>query len=183
MQRYGWRWQLAEVGLVVASLVVGGPTALAWANHFGHSQGCCYFADNANHTFFYDALSVANISAVDWARTNDLDPTHMYSTLQTGSYNSDTDVLVGDGNYTSGTYAPYAGYWQCTALLSDYATCGQGQLTINTRYGNATYGVACQEIGHSTGLDHSTNSASCMYNPTPPSRFDAHDVSHINGKY
>ncbi|MEU6720305.1 matrixin family metalloprotease [Nonomuraea sp. NPDC046802] len=40
--------------------------------------------------------------------------------------------------------------------------------------------LACHEIGHTVGLDHSTESGSCLRTVT---KYGTHDVAHINGRY
>ncbi|MGH2750139.1 MAG: matrixin family metalloprotease [Actinomycetota bacterium] len=49
---------------------------------------------------------------------------------------------------------------------------------------NAKDKVACHELGHSTGLDHTGNADSCMQQGIPnPKYYSDHDKSHINDKY
>jgi hypothetical protein len=157
------------------------PTS-AEAQPFGPS-GCCYYADNSNHTFFYSDLEARSVIQIDFARTQRLEPTDMTTQLQVNSYNADTDVLVYD--WDQGANGGVAGSWRCDTLVStDTTKCNQGHIILNNYY-YGSYALSCQEIGHSVGLDHSTSTGSCMYQDSSQAAndYDDHDKGHINGRY
>jgi hypothetical protein len=169
----------ATTGVVAALVLVPSPVN---AQPFGPGAcgGGCYYADNANETFFYSGLTVGDINAMEVVRVNRLEPTVMTTTLQTSS-NNDTDVITYDDNYGPNGYTAW---WQCDLLVAgDSSKCNRGRIVINLYYGTATYGEACQEVGHAVGLDHSTNTGSCMHLPPTYADYDTHDKGHINGYY
>ena len=165
----------------VAALVMSPSPALAQPFGPGACGGGCFYADNSLETFFYNGLTVGDISAMEFARTTRLESTDMTTQLQTSS-NNDTDLIAYDD-----TYGPngQAAWWHCDLLVSGSSTkCNRGSVTINTYYGTATDGVTCQEVGHGVGLDHSTLTGSCMHSPPGSATdYDAHDRGHINGYY
>ena len=172
-----------KISLFLAALLLAGLNGSpALAEPFGpYEAGGGYWADNSEHTFFYNNLTGPVRNLIEGRRLYALDPTRMTTTLQTTSFNSDTDVLVYDDNYGSG-FPP--GKWECMAVLSDYERCGQGRILVNL-YFNTNAALACQEIGHSTGLGHSTESGSCMIQNSDVggTNFTPHDKLHINGRY
>lgn len=168
-----------------ALLMVGAwPAAAARATAFGPPAP--YFADNNNHTFFYNGVTVQNITATEWSRTNRLNPTDMSSDVFQSS-NNDTDVIVEDATYTTGAMANYWGGWTCVRLVSGSADkCNSGKLQLNLRFGYANYALTCQEIGHSLGLGHASTAASCMYQNANQATnyYSSHEITdHINDRY
>jgi hypothetical protein len=173
----------ALVGSVVLGALVLMPgTALAQPFGPGACGGYCYYADNGNETFYYDGLTVGDISSTETGRSR-LAATDMTTQLQTASYNGDTDILVSD-DYVPND--PWSAWWYCSAMVSGSSTkCNQGHIVINLSRGTANVPLTCQEIGHAVGLDHSTSTGSCMYqdNSKAASNYDTHDKGHINGYY
>jgi hypothetical protein len=164
---------------VTAALVLAADPALAQPFGPGACGGACFYADNSIETFYYNGLTVGDVNAMEVVRTNRVEPTDLSTQLQASS-NNDTDIITYDDNYGPGN----AAWWQCDLLVSGSPSkCNRGHVIINLYYGNATYGVACMEIGHGLGLDHSTNTGSCMHNPPSYGDYDAHDKGHINGYY
>jgi hypothetical protein len=137
---------------------------------------------NSNETFYYDAVTVGNITSTESGRAR-LDATDMTTQVQTASYNGDTDILVSDDYF--GTKNP-AAWWYCATKVSGSTTkCNQGHIVINLSWGTANAALTCQEIGHGVGLDHSTSTGSCMYQNSSfaATDYDTHDKGHINGYY
>jgi hypothetical protein len=164
----------------VLALVASPTPALAQPFGPGACGGACYYADNSNETFFYNGLTVGDINAMEVVRTQRLEPTDMTTQLQTSS-NNDTDVITYDDSYGANNLAAW---WMCDLLVSGSTSlCNRGRIVINLYYGTATYGVACMEVGHGVGLDHSTNTGSCMHDPPSYADYDTHDKGHINGYY
>jgi hypothetical protein len=169
----------------VAALVFT-PTP-ANAQGFGPSWvsggGCCRWADNGNHTYYLDTLTGGSYNAITFALGTRLEATVM-TTDRFESWNNDTDLLVYDGLYPSATWW---GIWACDVAVSgNNNLCNRGHITFNLSKGTPNNQLACQEVGHSVGLDHSSSTGSCMYQVAGPSvstDFDAHDKGHINGFY
>jgi hypothetical protein len=153
----------------------------AEAQTFGPG-GCCIFADNSNHTYFYSNVTTANRSVNEWVRVNRIETTNMTTQVQLTS-NNDTDVIVYDGFWDG---VSWAAYWRCDALVtSDSSKCNRGRVVYNQSFGTAIRALACQENGHSLGLDHSASTDSCMHQNASVAAddFDTHDKGHINGYY
>jgi hypothetical protein len=179
------RHGLLGVGIAAAvtgSLVLAATPAYAQAFGPGACGGGCFYADNSNETFYYLSLSLTDINSTELGRYR-LDATDMSTQVQASSYNSDTDVIVEDANYGSGRASAW---WYCATWVSgsNNTKCNQGHIIFN-QYFTSNEALACQEIGHGVGLDHSTSSGSCMYqNAAVAARdYDAHDKGHINGYY
>lgn len=50
-------------------------------------------------------------------------------------------------------------------------------------YGPCRRWLACHELGHTLGLQHSANSATCMYTVGYPDTLNAHDKEHLEDCY
>lgn len=170
---------LTGAALGVAALALA-PHA-AWANNFGNPPGCCYVADNSNHTYYNWLLTSGSEAAMDYALQTRLESTDM-TVDKFQSSNSDTDIIAVDTTYANEIWW---GYWTCDALVAGSSTkCNQGTLRLNLKFGTPTTAVTCHEVGHSTGLDHSTLTTSCMQPVAGTDNdYDTHDRSHINGYY
>lgn len=183
--------------LVAYSPDAGPANASNWSGASGVS-GCggVNRADNAAHYFWYADLSGHMTNAVDWARSNDIDPTDI-TTYDDGALDAQTDVVVRDDYYVD--YCGVDWYTAEVGGVIGLTTCDSVNAarecekhTIRfsntyTRYAETTErrGLACHENGHALGLLHSTANTSCMRSadPTPAQDYDAHDVAHINGNY
>jgi hypothetical protein len=80
------------------------------------------------------------------------------------------------------------GLWGCQTYYIAGVSCMHGHATFDTDTSTTTVknSIACQEIGHATGLQHTTISTeySCMRSDTNAYvLFSPHDKSHINGRY
>lgn len=190
-------WRRRALSLWVALFVLLGPqVGPARADNFAgptSATGCTMLnmADNYEHTYYYSGLTSAVSAALDWTRTNNLDPTEMTS-VTVSSVTAATDVVAYDADYT--TYCGYTwngsggstiGLVTCVSLSG--STCEKHELRFDTSYtSGATVtnrrSLACHENGHTVGLAHRASSDSCMpatlngvtqYSPS-------HDVPHIN---
>jgi hypothetical protein len=178
---------LAMRGALVAGILflIGFLALPALATRFGPIEGCCRWADDPLHTF-YRGSSVNNSTwnLVLTTRSTDLDPTDMSSQTVT-TLTSNTDVWVKQGSFPL-NQSP--AWYSCT-IPRDASTCNQATVTFNTA---RTYyeAHACQEVGHSVGLDHTTSTfdpTSCMWGgatlPSSWNYYSTHEVGHINSRY
>jgi hypothetical protein len=190
-------------GLAVAGMVLGlslVTSGLAEANYFGTGgSGCCLYADNANETFNYDSTTSSTTNALDYAKSNLSDNTDM-----TTSYVGDgaqTDFVGYDQYYTtywgldwdgSSTGFNIFGATKCVSTDgADSGTCqrAEGRFDLADFDGFTALekrAVTCHELGHGIGLDHSTDSTSCMQtnDPSPGDKYySSHDIAHINGRW
>jgi hypothetical protein len=155
------------------------------ANYFGPVDGCCRYADNAEHTINYHVVGNQTYrDAFDHA-FNHLDNATLMSTRKVDSPNSPTDVrMVADYIGPVGLH----GRWSCTDVNSA-GECESGTLYLNRgdldKSGqHAKDHTACHELGHSTGLDHSHSIDSCLEQGTSePKWMSEHDKEHINDRY
>jgi hypothetical protein len=172
-----------RIAAVLGVITLGQAPGPASAQPFGPGacSGACYYADNSNHTYFNNGLSAGDASSMNFAMLTRLQSTDM-TVDQFQSWNNDTDVVAYDDNYGNTTWW---GLWRCEVLVSGSSTkCNRGSITFNLYHGEAWTSLACQEVGHSVGLDHSTLTDSCMQQTAGTANdFDAHDRSHINGYY
>jgi hypothetical protein len=163
------------------------------AQNFGPTAGSFRWADSSQHTWL-DSQASGSAGEAEWenhfenSMNQDLAPTDM----------SEVEVTY---HYNSGLTYPYVdvSWWATTSIypLSGSAVCDKVVAGDNTRCdhwhvrfylgssGNENFHdhVACQEIGHTTGLDHSNEIASCMRNDSLSHYFSDHDRWHINGRY
>lgn len=167
--------------LVLSLLVVVAPRAPA--QPFGPS-GCCRYANNFYHEYFYYQLEDATINASNWSWTNNYDPT-VINTNRTFAHD-DSDVSVIDNYYSSGNIAT----WVCDQVsTSDSSICHHSHVNVdNSNFNGKTWTAKrhtmCQEFGHSFGLDHDTTRNTCM-DDTDLSKIylSDHDRSHLSSRY
>jgi len=173
-----FRRRVRALAALGAAGVLLAPTA-ALANTFGPT-GCCAWADNSNHTYFNNQLTLGNAAAMNYAMNTRLASTDM-SVDEFQSWNNDTDVVAYDTDYNE----PWWGNYVCEVLVSGSSTkCNRATLRFDLTNGTATTAVTCHEVGHSVGLGHSTASGSCMREVFDTvNDYDSHDRSHINGYY
>ena len=199
----------AAVLLSIAALVVAGTTAVSQADNYSGAKGSqglgcqpntAIKADNGNHTFFYIDISSGNASASTNTRQDDLNPTNIDTSMD-GSESWQTDVLVRDQYYT--TYCGYD-WFQGPDDPDDTGTfglstcddtnpadeCEQHTVRLNlwlTEYYGYRAWLTCHEFGHTVGLEHDGNNASCMQrklqSQDPETNFSGHDNIMINNHY
>lgn len=189
---------LLAVATVCAMSVAAPATIARGSNYSGTTgvTGCTGVneADNADHTFYYDDVTAAMDNATDWVRTNDLDPTDLYTSLV--PLTSVTDVVVYERDYTTYCDLPWydpaqgegvVGLATCVSLnVAD--ECEKHSVRYEQEFTSATTvsnrrGLACHENGHAVGLLH--RSGSCMQQnyPKPMNDYSSHDISHIDANY
>lgn len=190
---------VAAIGLAGVLLLIVATTVQAYA--WCTAQTPC--ADSPTHTYNYVSLTNDSLVAAGWGitRVDDTDMTKSYHSTCLAS----TDVCYRDDNYE--LYPEYLtaiqwGYGAgpndpdavairvCVTLISPYTTiCDKSEVlfdladipdftTAEPRM------IGCHETGHTTGLQHSTSSLSCMQaSVTDDGYFAAHDLAHINQRY
>ncbi len=197
MKRIKTRAIRALLAILVTTplLVVMTSTQPAFANYFGN--GCCTFADNGHHTFNWDSTEYGTALAVQYSMSNLNNQTDMTTEWVVPS--SQTDNRSYDQHYTT-----YWGLdWDGSSTgwnLYAYAKCVETTLAGNCQQWQIRYDladmnrfsnyqrqqVACHETGHSVGLDHSSEGASCLRNAVlsaSTNYYTSHDRGHINGRW
>lgn len=162
---------------IVSAVLILSPTAVV-ASNFG-----AWFADGRGHIFIYVSLGAAYTTASNNARSTDLNPTDI-NTSMTSAHDT-ADVAVYDEDHGD---AGYYGYYQCITASSS-SVCTHSHAVFNTWSGlglNDTKrdSVACHEFGHSVGLKDFNTYWSCMHDDEFfPTVYSDHDRVHINGRY
>jgi len=183
------------VGIACVALLPGSSQASNFSGETGAFAGCYNnMADNRDHFFYYEALTSATSTAVNWSRTNNYNPTDL-NTFTDAVRTSGTDVVAFDADYegescgktwmVNASTPGVIGLTLCQSLSS--LRCQQFFVYFDNDWmGPASAAqensLACHELGHSVGLLH--GSAGCMVatNNASTSLTD-HDRSHINTYY
>ncbi|WP_203906423.1 zinc-dependent metalloprotease family protein [Rhizocola hellebori] len=194
------RSRAAVIAAAFLAITAFGPVAPANADNYSGQTGdtgCTGLneADNATHSFHYVDLTQHMTDATNWARTNNLNPTDINTTYDS-TLDSLTDVVVRDVHYVD-----YCGYdWlqpggsgvvglaTCDSL-SPSGQCEQHTVRYNLNFTESTpqsneRGLACHELGHTLGLQHTTGNT-CMQTgyPKPVNDYSNHDRTHIANNY
>ena len=141
-----------------------------------------YRAGNNNVVTFNKSQLTTTISnAFNYNDSNSIEPTDISTTVYTNS--SLREVNVYDYNYgDTGWY----GRWFCQTFYDGSLWCADGRVQINLYWSyNDTQArsLVCEEIGHSVGLSHSAENASCMSQQWDKTFLSDHDKAQLNNKY
>ncbi|MFT3887357.1 MAG: hypothetical protein QM713_04235 [Arachnia sp.] len=191
---------IALLGMQVLSPAIVSATNFSGAT--GSTDKCkVNMADNSLHTFWYESLTTASSSAVNWARTNIYNPTDI-DTTNAAARTSSVDVIVHDAGYVGawcggvwysnpGATNGWVGYVTCESLYGN--TCEQHYLFFDTDYMGPQSttnerSLACHELGHTIGLLHRNNQTGVTGGCMPSSvngltRLTDHDIAHITSNY
>ena len=169
------RKHFSRAALVVAVALALLPASAIASNVLGHKAGSNYVV-----TFNEWYLNDHTEAAFHYNDTNSIEPTNIASAIyhNTGGL----EVNVHDAYYgNTGWY----GEWRCRAWSG--SVCTDGLVRINLSYGPYTTtekrSLVCEEIGHAVGLDHSSESASCMSQRWDRTLLTSHDKTHLNNRY
>ena len=140
-----------------------------------------YFNDNSYVGFVYSSIIQSRWSAAtEWSRINTWETTEL-STAVESTNNNVVDLYVSNGGTGSA-----AGYYQCMITKNSYE-CEHANIVYNAY---ADYGsgfnrhVACQEIGHSVGLQHGFRDwHECMNNSLSSPYLGSHNADAVNDYY
>lgn len=170
------RWRLAIVLLLtVAGLILGIGIAQA---HLGAVR-----SDDASLT--YNESLIGNLDiAFRNSRLYDVNPTDVTTVYRS---NVHSGVMTDINAYATNLVSPNGGDWACQVKVAATShRCAHGHLRMDTDPSTMAVKnyVACQELGHSLGLNHVLSGATCMNkNSTASSVFDQHDKDVINVTY
>jgi hypothetical protein len=94
-----------------------------------------------------------------------------------------SDVCVFDDDYGGNGLWGWNACAGTTSGSHPNQRCSLAWVRINLRYSPAAKAIACHELGHSVGLRHTSDQASCMKDPPTSSRLTSHDIAHLNSTY
>lgn len=141
--------------------------------------------NNGAHQAYYHGPQLTDrmASATTWTRTENINPTDM-NTSRTDNHDA-SHVAVFDGQYSDS----WAGFAPCDQYMwGNNNICTHWHVFYNMRLesffstNERRHHLACQETGHTTGLEHVDNMSSCL-GAWEYTHFTDHDRRHINGRY
>lgn len=164
--------RIAMVASLVLALAIA-PVSYA-GNVLGHRAG-------TNSTVTFDQVSLTSTihSAFDFNDINNIEPTQISTTLYHGSGGKEVNVF--DANYGD---TGWAGRYLC--VQGDGNTCEEGWVQINLYWSYTTTqarSLVCEEVGHSVGLAHSSQTSSCMSQQWDRTFLSSHDMGELNNIY
>ena len=161
------------VALVVLLLTI---PAVAGASNAGSWKAGSNYVVTFNEWY----LNSHTESAFHYNDNNSIEPTNISSSIY-HNY-AGREVNVHDDYYgDTGWY----GEWRCRSWSG--SICLDGLVRINLSYGPYTdtekRSLVCEEVGHSVGLEHSSETASCMSQRWDRTLLTSHDKGILNNKY
>jgi Dual-action HEIGH metallo-peptidase len=96
------------------------------------------------------------------------------------------DVCVYDADYGDNGLNGWNACWGTTSGAHPNQQCSVAWVRINEFYSPPAKRIACHELGHSVGLRHTMDQASCLKRTADggnSSDLTAHDRAHINNTY
>jgi Matrixin len=190
--------KIVAVGLLGASLAVLEPPALAWAANAGSTtcsgapRSCIslsWYTGGLYRMLIHPSVGYNMTVELEWVMAN--------------AYPSSTTHLEMSRTYSSGAWEVRAattsspstgivGWVECKPGVTTSGShpnqrCSYENLWFNTVYLDTTNGdsnylaaIACHEMGHTVGLRHSADTASCLQNP--PIAYQWYPTSHDRGE-
>lgn len=181
------------VGFTVSALLLGSTVAAAtnWGSTApgGTPTNAVSLLPNSTMVVQRVNLTSANNTAVSAAAINQYLPTELILCVPAGTGTCATGqrACVFDGEYGNNGLLGWATCGGTSAGTNPNRTCTRPFVRLNLTYNPVSrQRLACHELGHTVGLRHSTQTASCMItniaNGTT-SALTAHDSAHINARY
>lgn len=186
------RTRLLVLVSVVVTLLAFPPTASAYHEVGATGNlGCegLNMADNGDHCIHVgkDVLDGMR-AAVDWSRSNNLDPSPHIRTYDAPVENTYTDAVIhqdplNGGSICGNSWSSLAGYTVCVNVNAA-RRCEKHLIQYNTDALNYNGGpqeakreYACHEFGHSLGFHHRYSYGTCMKNDISSTYpwYDSHD--------
>lgn len=188
MRKYNWmeqpsrkqKWLLSCAGVSAFLLVAG----ISYAN-FGSTNGA-WLTNNDNLWVGRRGLTTTYANGVKDALANSFEPIPGWSTTTEIASTCDDyryDICVYDANYGNNGMN---GWTECAGSISGShpsKQCSVVYVRINTYYSPAAERIACHEIGHAVGLQHTSSSSSCMKTGGTASGLSTHDKQHLDDNY
>ena len=142
----------------------------------------------------FNKINLSNnfTSAVDFNDVNNIEPTDISSIMYTNAAWGFGEVNIYDADYGN---VIWQGNWSCRDWgAPGDGICDLGRVQFNQYWGpypsQEAKSLACEEIGHSVGLDHSDGStvpdqwfASCMSQNPAEIYLSNHDETHLQAWY
>lgn len=155
----------------------------------GGTTNGVWLTDGSTWTVARMSLTATNNTEVVNAVANDYSPTDIngFTHAPASCTEANSDLCVFDEPTLYGNNGLRG--WNACAGTAVFAhpnqQCWLQWVRINDFYTSpAANALACHELGHSLGLRHSTDTASCMFTPGPTSTvLTNHDRAHLNAAY
>jgi hypothetical protein len=157
-------------------------------------------ADNGSHLWYPVGLDASTDGAMSWVDLNVFDPIADVQMVKTTAFSA-ADLQVYDAGYGYNGFRAWV-VCQAGATYGGSGPAGRWCRPQQISFNNALPGypsefdtdtkrrfVACHEVGHSLGLQHSTETSSCMrdvplgYTGTRATGLTTHDIGHLNAWY
>lgn len=197
LESLGFRGARALGVLSLATALALTATSAA-ASNFG-SEGTAGASGTTNGVFLTAnaSWSVAKVSltstysnGVSSALSQQYNPTDLnvseYSPPGCGGSYGSYDLCVFDANYGDNGLNGWNACAGSTSGSHPNMVCSMAYVRINTYYSPPAVRIACHEMGHSVGLRHTSEAASCMKRSADggtSASLSAHDTGHLNGHY
>lgn len=170
------------VGTYGLALLIGVSAGTAQA---GNANG---YRAGGNSDVSFDQVNLTTIfhNAFHSANATDVAPTDISTTLTHNAFSGEVSVM--DASYQSIAF----GWYECHDgdLIAGTYYCWQGHVHIDLydppggSYSDLeARSLMCEEVGHSVGLAHSGEDASCMSQQWDRDNFSGHDDGVLNGIY
>lgn len=191
-KRPNWQVVVGVMAVLALSLSVAGS---AHASNFDS-----YYADNADHYFARVNLTTDGTTAANWGVTELNSRTDM-STFNDGTCKSNTDICFYDADYKAYPWIQSVSWW---ATHNGLAHCNRASgvfglgnrcqrwyvlfdiASMNGMTTSEIQELGCHEVGHTVGLKHTSNDASCMKTDAAgrsSKTLSGHDIAHVNNRH
>jgi len=188
------RWKVV-IGVTAVLFLSFSAASPAQASNFGS-----YYADNADHYFARVSLTTDGTIAANWGVT-ELNSRTDVDTFNDGTCKSNTDICFYDANYHTDPWIKSVAWWKthnglahcnrASGLFGLGNRCERWYVLFDVADMNrmTTWEVqelGCHEVGHTVGLKHTINDASCMKTEKAgrsSKTLSWHDISHVNNRH